>query len=88
MGNLLKIPAGLIYVIGGFWGFFICIGIVHDKLGFIGAVISFFLLPFTIYLAPWYVAFVDGNWHPLIVIYGSGIVAFILAFVGTLIDGD
>jgi hypothetical protein len=88
MGNLFKIPAGIIYIIGSFWGLIICLGIVHDKIGFFGTVFALFLLPFTIYLAPWYVGFVDGNWHPVMVIYGSGIGAFILFIIGTLIDGD
>lgn len=88
MGNIFKIPAMIIYFIGGIWGLFICIGIVHDKLGFIGAVVSLFLLPFTLYLAPWYVAFADGNWHPVMVIYGTTVVAFVLAFIGTMIDGE
>jgi len=78
----------LIYFLGGIWGFFICVGIIYDKLGFIGAFISLFLLPITLYISPWYVAFVDGNWHPVIVIFGSAALAFSLGLVGILIDRD
>jgi hypothetical protein len=47
-----------------------------------------FLLPITLYISPWYVAFVDGNWHPVIVIFGSAALAFSLGLVGILIDRD
>jgi hypothetical protein len=88
MGNLFKIPAMIIYLIGGLWSLFICLGIVHDKLGFIGTFISLFLLPITLYLSPWYVAFVDGNWQPVIVVYGTSAIAFALFFIGSMIDKD
>lgn len=86
MGAIFKIPGYILYVIGGIWGLFICLGIIQAKLGFIGVLVSFLLLPFTIYLAPWYAAFVDDNWRPVIVIYGSGIIAMVLIGIGSLID--
>jgi hypothetical protein len=88
MGMIFKVPAILIYVLGGIWGFFLCIGIVYDTLGFIGAVIAFFLLPFMLYLAPWYAGFADGNWLPVMVIYGATVAAAALFIVGGIIDGD
>ena len=88
MGNIFKVPAMIIYFIGGLWGLFLCLGIIYDKLGLIATILSFFVLPFTLYLAPWYVAIADGNWHPVMVIYGATVVAFLLAFIGSLIDGN
>lgn len=88
MGAIFKIPGYILYFIGGFWGLFICIGIVHSKLGVIGVLVSLFLFPVTAYLAPWYVGFMDDNWKPVLVIYGSGILAIVLVGIGTLIDKD
>lgn len=88
MGSIFKVPAILVWVLGGIWGLFICMGIIYDELGFLGAVIAFFVLPFTLYLAPWYAGFADGNWQPVMVIYGATITAAALYFIGSLIDGD
>lgn len=86
MGAIFKVPAMIIYTLGGLWGFFICLGIVDDALGLIGTVIAFFLFPVTIYLAPWYAGFFKGNWFPILVVYGSSILAFALYFIGSLFD--
>lgn len=88
MGAIFKIPAGIIYVVGGIWGFVVCLGIIADALGFIGAVIAFFLLPITIYLAPFYAGLAQGNWFPLMLVYGSGIAAMVLYVIGSVIDRD
>ena len=45
MGAIFKIPAVIIYVAGGIWGFFICLRIVIDALGFIGGAIGFMSFP-------------------------------------------
>lgn len=88
MGMLFKVPAIILWLLGGLWGLFICLGIIYDSFGFFGALIAFFVLPFTLYLAPWYSAFADGNWQPVIVIYGTTVAAMVLMFIGTMIDGD
>jgi hypothetical protein len=88
MGAIFKFPAMLIYFVGGFWGFFITMGIVIDKLGFIGGAIAFFIAPFTLYFAPWYEAIANANWFPVILVYGSTAVAGVLYMIGTMIDGD
>jgi hypothetical protein len=88
MGYIFKIPAFIIYAIAGIWGFFICFGIVVDHTGFIGGVIAFGLAPVALAFAPWYEAIANGNWFPLILIYGGGIGASVLYWIGALIDGD
>ena len=88
MGAIFKIPAYIIYFVAGLWGFFICLGIVIDHLGFIGAVLAFFLAPITLGLAPWYEAIANSNWFPLLLVYGGGIAAAILHGIGSAIDGD
>jgi hypothetical protein len=88
MGMIFKVPAYIIYVVGGLWGFFISLGIVTDELGFIGGAIAFFLAPFTLAFAPWYPAIAENNWFPVGLVYGGGIAAAILYGIGSGIDGD
>lgn len=87
MSSIFKVPGYIIYFLGGLWGLFICLGIVNAKLGMIGLIVGLFLFPVVLYLAPWYVGVVDGNWMPAMVVYGSSITAMILIGVGSLIDG-
>lgn len=88
MGIIFKIPAFIIYGISGLWGFFICLEIVVDNLGFIGGLIAFMLAPVTLTFAPWYEAIAHENWFPLMLIYGGGISATILIYIGITIDGE
>lgn len=88
MGVIFKVPAIIIYLVGGLWGFFISLAIVTDNLGFVGGAISFFLAPFTLAFAPWYAAIADNNWFPVGLVYGGGIVAAVLHMIGSAIDGE
>ena len=88
MGIIFKGPAFLIYFICGFWGLSICFHIVQDIFGTFLAFISLFLFPMLIAFAPWYEGLVNGDWMALMVIYGGGIVATGLVFIGSSIDGD
>jgi hypothetical protein len=88
MGAIFKVPAFIIYVVGGIWGFFISLGIVTDALGFIGGAIAFFLAPVALAFAPWYAAIADNNWFPVGLVYGGGLAASILYVIGSAIDGD
>ena len=42
--------------------------------GFWGAIIAIALLPLTLFVTPFYALIADGNWLPLILIYGGTIV--------------
>jgi len=88
MGALFKVPAFILYIVGGIWGLIICLGIVSSKFGFFGALVAFFLLPITVYLAPWYAGFAQDNWFPVMLIYGTVIGAAVLYGIGALIDRD
>jgi len=88
MGLIFKVPAFIIYIVAGLWGFIICLGIVADALGFVGTVIAFVLFPVTFAAAPWYAALAYGNWFPLILVYGGGIGASVLYGIGAAIDKD
>jgi hypothetical protein len=88
MGMIFKGPAFLIWLVCGLWSLFICFGIVQTALGTIIAVISLFLAPALIGLAPLYSGFFLGDWFPLLLTYGGGIGAAILFGLGSAIDGD
>jgi hypothetical protein len=88
MRAIFKVPAYVIYLVGGIWGFFISMGIVTDELGFIGGAVAFVVAPFTLAFAPWYAAIADNNWFPVGLVYGGGITASIFYGVGSAIDGD
>jgi hypothetical protein len=62
------------------------LGIVKAKLGIIGVIVSLFIFPVVVYIAPWWVGFADGNWMPVMVVYGSGIAAMILIGIGSAFD--
>ena len=53
MGTIFKVPAVIIYVVAGLWGFFVSLGIVTDELGFIGGAIAFVFFPVALAFAPW-----------------------------------
>lgn len=88
MGAIFKVPAMILYVLGGLWGLAVCLSIVSGKIGALGAIVAFFLLPITLYLAPWYAGFVEGNWFPVVLVYGSGLGAAVLMWIGSAIDGE
>ncbi len=88
MGTIFKVPAVVIYIVAGLWGFFVSLGIVTDALGFIGGVIAFALFPVALAFAPWYAALAHENWFPLLLVYGGGIVASVLYAIGAAIDKD
>ena len=86
MGKLFKVPGYVLYVVGGLWALGLSLNIVHDALGSVAMFISFFLLPVTLGIAPFYEGFAHGNWFPAILTYGSGIAATGLISIGTRID--
>ena len=88
MGSIFKVPAMIIWFVGGIWGLIVCLGIVSSKLGFIGVLIGLLVFPAVLYLAPWYAGFVDDNWFPVMLIYGTSFTAWVLYAIGAAIDND
>jgi hypothetical protein len=78
MSGILKITAVLLFLFAGFYGLMLCFAIVQQVFGTFVAILSIFLLPFLLGLAPWYVLFANGDFMPLLVVYGGGIPAIIL----------
>jgi hypothetical protein len=88
MGAIFKGSGFFVYAVGGIWAFFVCLGIVIEHLGFIGGVIGFMFFPVTLYFAPWYEAIAKHNWFPVMLVYGTTIVAGTLYAIGAAIDRD
>jgi putative effector of murein hydrolase LrgA (UPF0299 family) len=88
MGLIFSMLGGVVGLIGGIWGLIVCLGIISSKAGTLAAIFAFFVLPVTLSIAPWYVAIVENNWFPVLLIYGSGIGAALLYQFGALIDGE
>jgi hypothetical protein len=72
----------LAFAITGIWGIILCLGIIYKVAGLIGVIVSFFLLPITFGIAPFYAGFALDNWRPLIVSYGGIAVAVCLYMAG------
>jgi len=86
MGKLFIAPAVVIYVVGGLWGLFVTLSIVYQVGGTLLTVVAFFLAPFVLYLAPWYVLLARGDWFPLALIYGTTVLSGLLFGIGQMFD--
>ncbi len=78
MSGILKITAILMFLFAGLYGLMLCFSIVQHVFGNVVAFLSLVLLPFLLGLAPWYALFANGDFIPLIVVYGGGIPAVVL----------
>ncbi len=87
MGNLFKAPAAIIYLVGGLWGLFVCLAIVEHVGGWVLAGIAFFLAPIVLYFAPFYAGFVEHDWFPTLLVYGTTVLAGVLYTIGDVVDG-
>jgi len=84
--SYLLLSAGiLIWGGAGLWGFFIELAIVNQAAGFWGVVIGIFILPVTLFAAPFYALVAQGTWFPLILIYGGGFTGLCLFGAGSFI---
>ncbi len=88
IGNLFKIVGVIGFLVVGIWGFLIDLAIVNHAAGFWGVVIGFVILPATFVAAPWYAVVAQGNWFPVWVTYGGGIISGICMGIGTFIAGE
>lgn len=85
LGKFIKIVGGIAFVILGLWGFFICLAIISKITGFWGLVVALFLAPVTFLAAPLYAGFAWGNWFPLILNYGGGVMALAIVGLGSVL---
>ena len=85
-GGIFKVLGGIVFAIFGLWGLIIELTIVNQVAGVGGFVIGFMLLPVTFIAAHWYALVAWGNWFPLLITYGGGILAAILFGIGSAIS--
>ena len=78
MSGILKITAILLFLFAGLYGLMLCFSIVQQVFGTFVAFLSLVFLPFLLGLAPWYALFANGDFIPLLVVYGGGIPAGVL----------
>jgi hypothetical protein len=88
LGSILKVLGYIVAAIFGLWSFIIDLTIVNQMTGTWGFIIAFILFPITFLAAPWYALVARGNWFPLVIGYGGGIISVILYGIGTAIAGD
>lgn len=88
IGGFFTILGYIAFVVFGLWGFIIELIIVNYVAGFWGMVVGFMILPVTLIVAPWYALVAWGNWFPLLIVYGGGILGFIMVGIGMMIRGD
>ncbi len=75
-----------VFAVTGIWSFILELQIIYVAGGFGGFVLAFLLGPITFALAPFYAGVAWGNWFPLILGYGGGIVAFGLIAAGSAME--
>ena len=88
IGQLVTGVGYLVGIICGIWGFLLDLAIVKEAAGFWGVVAGFVLMPVTFTVAPWYAGIAWGNWFPLLICYGGGIVATVIIVGGAAIGGS
>ena len=88
LGNFFKVVGWIVFAVAGLWGFFLCLAIISKAAGFWGIVAALFLGPVTFVAAPFYAGFAWGDWFPLVLTYGGGIVATVLIGIGSAMRGE
>lgn len=88
LGMPFKILGAISAIVFGLWGMILTVGIVSDVAGFLGVCIGFILFPVMFVAAPWYALVAWGDWLPLLVCYGGGILFAMLYVLGQTIAGD
>jgi hypothetical protein len=87
-GGIFRVLGGIALLIFGLWGLIIELAIVNQAAGFWGVVIGIVILPVTFVAAPWYALVAWGNWFPLEIVYGGGILTAVLLGLGSVVAGD
>lgn len=70
------------------WGTSLCVDIAEGQLGAEAGLLALLFAPLSYALVPWYAGFALGQWLPLLVNYGVGMVALPLILLGKALAGD
>ncbi len=81
LAAFLKLNAAIAIIGGTLWGISICAEITAEVTG--SWLAAWILAPIGLLVAPFYAAFVRGDWLPMAVCYGGVIVGAILQFAGS-----
>lgn len=82
IGEVIKEIGYVVYFIFGLWGLLICFQLVKYVFGEQYAFLSLLIFPLTLFFTPWYVLYEWGDWFPLIIIYGGGIIGRVIVYIG------
>ena len=72
----------VIYITCGLWGLFLSFQIVDSVFGEGAAFLSLLIAPAILGIAPLYALFANGDWLPLVVVYGGTIIGGIFFSIG------
>ena len=86
MAAIFRMLGMLAYLVAGLLGLIICLQIIVEVGGVVLAVIAFFLFPAALGIAPWIPLLADGDWTPLLIVYGGGLVGIALFAAAAALD--
>lgn len=86
LGDIIVVIGLATFAITSIWGFFLTLAIITKAAGFWGLVAAIFVFPVTFFAAPLYAGFAFGDWFPLALNYGGGIVSAALIGIGFLLS--
>ena len=70
------------FTVVGLWSLALCIGVINHAFGYVGLIVSLFIAPIALALAPIYAGVVYGDWRILVIEYGGLVVATALSLLG------
>ena len=73
ISGLVGMAGCLLILAWGFVGTVVCFNVIADAFGFVIAILGVLVFDIILVIAPFYALFVDGNWVPLLVVFGGGI---------------
>ena len=86
MTAILRMFGMLAYGVAGLLGLIVCLQIIVEVGGVFLAVIAFFFFPVALGIAPWLPLLADGDWTPLLIVYGGGLVGMALFAAAAALD--
>ena len=84
LGYLFMISGWIIALSMGIWAFFGAFDVVTILFGKFVAILSLFIFPVPLGLAPWYLGFAYGYWTLLFITYGALPVFWIFMAIGSI----
>ena len=78
----------LVWLCAGVVGLFMGLAYVTRTWGLLAAVGGFVLWPVTVLALPWYVGFTDQDWWSLAIVYGGGVIGWLLSRQGKSVTAD